>query len=59
MDSVGLQVHYCLIEIMRNVSNTYFGEVLTNGSGYGVSTDVQRSIYINVQKEGKATLEPT
>ena len=43
MDSVGLQVHYCLIEIMRNVSNTYFGEVLTNGSGYGVSTDIQRN----------------
>lgn len=54
MDSVGLQVRYCLIEIMRNDSNTYLVTYLVRYRqkvvGYGA--DIQ-SIYINIQKEGE------
>ena len=60
MDSVGLQVHYCLIEIMRNDSNTYLVTYLVRYRqkvvGYGA--DIQ-SIYINIQKEGALLISMT
>ena len=57
MDSVGLLVHYCLIEIMRNDSNTYLVTYLVRyrQKVVGFGADIQ-SIYINIQKEGDIKL---